>query len=192
MTSNRLTKIYTRTGDKGQTALATGSRVSKTAPRITALGDVDELNSSIGVLNSELPESPYQTQLLEIQHWLFDLGGELASRRQSIDSRHVDQLENWIDTMNVDLPPLKNFILPGGDRDTARAHMARSICRRAERTLWLCHQTDQINSDAIRFVNRLSDYLFVLARTLGRRDNAEEVLWNPRQFSQAPPPVHNE
>ena len=180
----RLSKIYTRTGDKGETGLGDGSRVSKTAPRVEAMGSVDELNSIVGVVVEELLASnqPDLTSVAEfirtLQHRIFDLGGELSIPGfEIISAKHVVVIEQQLDVMNEQLDPLENFILPGGSRLIANCHMARSICRRAERNIAALAQTESVNANAMEFINRLSDYLFVLARTCARLTQVNEVLW---------------
>ena len=176
---NRLSKIVTRTGDDGSTGLADGSRVPKESPRIEACGAVDELNSSIGVLlaQSGLP-APMGEQLLEIQHDLFDLGGELAIPGSVvIHAQQVEALEALVETWNAELPSLREFVLPGGGAAAAHCHMARSICRRAERRCWALSRSEPIGPQALRYLNRLSDLLFVLARVLARRATGSEVMW---------------
>ncbi len=180
---NRLSKIYTRTGDQGTTGLGNGDRVAKDATRVEAYGAVDELNSAIGVLLStaELPLQ-IQTELIRIQHQLFDLGGEFSiPGHQAIDGAAVEGLERLLDDINSELPPLKDFILPGGNPSGAACHMARTICRRAERRAWTLANTDNVNEHALKYLNRLSDLLFVLARALNRRNGDEETLWQKGQ-----------
>jgi len=175
---NRLSKIYTRTGDDGTTGLGDGSRVAKDSVRVTAYGTTDELNCVIGmVLSHELPE---QTRVVfdEIQHHLFDLGGELCiPGHQAINDEHVTWLEQVLDAFNEDLPPLKDFILPGGTAAAAHCHLARTVCRRAERCTITLSQLEEIPPCAVRYLNRLSDLLFVLARVLARHEGGSEVLW---------------
>ncbi len=182
--SNRLTRIYTRSGDQGTTGLANGTRVAKTHPRIEALGEVDELNSLIGILAADLSErDPLHPEMRRIQNDLFDLGGELAVADPAysvIDLPAVDQLEQQLDRHNATLPALENFILPGGNRPAANAHFARSVCRRAERRLVELAAQETVNPQAIAYLNRLSDLLFVYARLLARREGGSEVLWQPR------------
>ena len=176
---NRLSKIVTRTGDDGSTGLADGSRVPKESPRIEACGSVDELNSSLGVLLAQtgLP-APMGEQLLEIQHDLFDLGGELAIPGSVIiHAQQVEALEALVNSWNAELPALREFVLPGGGGAAAHCHMARSICRRAERRCWALSRSEPIGPQALRYLNRLSDLLFVLARVLARRANGSEVMW---------------
>ena len=176
--SHRLTKIYTRTGDDGSTGLAANSRVQKDDARIEAMGDVDELNSALGLLLTETLPDDARTLLVQIQHRLFDLGGELAMPEyQTLSAAHTFALETAIDHWNTSLPPLKDFILPGGSRSGAQCHLARTMCRRAERRLvHLHHQTPQ-RPEVLRYLNRLSDLLFVLARVLNREAGQEVTYW---------------
>lgn len=180
----RLSKVYTRTGDAGDTGLADGRRLAKDHPRVEAMGSVDELNSQLGVLLACLAEQGHQALcdvLAPIQHRLFDLGGELAVPGQMIiDEADVAALESLIDQYNADLEPLKNFILPGGSQNIALAHLARSVCRRAERRYLTLAAHEQVNQQARIYLNRLSDLLFVLARTIARLDGTSEVLWQPK------------
>jgi len=175
---NRLSKIYTRTGDKGTTGLGDGSRVDKDSLRVEAFGTVDELNSAVGmVLATELPEA-IRTCLTRTQHELFDLGGELCMPGYTlVPDSYVDGLEASLDVFNEDLPPLKDFILPGGSEAAARCHLARTIARRAERRVITLAQKEEVNPASIRYLNRLSDLLFVIARVLARHDGGSEVLW---------------
>jgi cob(I)alamin adenosyltransferase len=175
---NRLSKIYTRTGDKGVTGLGDGTRVDKDSLRVEAFGTVDELNSAVGmVLACALPERIGEC-LLRIQHELFDLGGELCMPGTLlIPDGYVDQLEHDLDALNADLPPLQDFILPGGSEAAARCHLARTIARRAERRVVSLAREQAVNAVSIRYLNRLSDLLFVTARVLARADGGKEVLW---------------
>ena len=175
---NRLSKIYTRTGDKGTTGLGDGSRVDKDDLRVETFGTVDELNSVIGlVLASEL-DTPIRDCLTRTQHELFDLGGELCMPGYTlIPEICVDQLEIDLDRFNEDLPPLKDFILPGGSESAARCHFARTVCRRAERLMVSLGKVENINKISLRYLNRLSDLLFVIARVLARTNGGKEVLW---------------
>lgn len=188
--SHRLTRLYTRQGDKGTTGLANGERIAKNHPRIEALGDVDELNSLLGLLAAEVsPQAPLYTEVTQLQNDLFDLGGELAvadPQYSVIDAACVEALEEQLDHRNESLPPLQEFILPGGNRAAAQAHLARSVCRRAERRLVELAATETVNPLAIAYLNRLSDLLFVYARLLARRDGGSEILWQPRQSRQRP------
>jgi cob(I)alamin adenosyltransferase len=180
---HRLTKIYTRTGDDGTTGLSDGSRVKKNSPRMQAIGAIDETNSVLGVLVAELPAGDALAAMFTtIQHDLFDLGGELSIPGAAmIDAIRVAWLEEQTDGLNQALPPLKNFILPGGNRAAAFCHLARTICRRAERDLVGLAESEAVNDEGRRFLNRLSDLLFVAARTIARRDGGQEVLWQQRK-----------
>lgn len=178
---HRLSKIYTRTGDNGSTGLGDGSRVAKDNVRVESFGEVDELNAHIGLLRAELEaDHACQTVLSEIQHDLFDLGGELCiPGYRLLKAEGVDGLEKEIDKLNASLPMLKEFILPGGSRAASLAHVARTICRRAERRVYtLSCQQDNVGPLPLQYLNRLSDYLFVLARTLAHENDGREVLWN--------------
>ncbi len=177
---NRLSKIATRTGDDGTTGLGDGRRVSKDDARIAAIGDVDELNSCIGVLLCEPMPSDVRSVLLQVQNDLFDLGGELSIPGHSmIQESHLAQLDRWLAEYNGTLPALKEFILSGGSRSAALAHVARTVCRRAERAIVALGKVESagVNDAPRRYVNRLSDLMFVLARVLNRADGGEDVLW---------------
>ena len=176
---NRLSKIYTRTGDDGSTGLGDGSRVGKDSARVNAYGTVDEANSTIGLLlAAELPDGVREL-LTRIQHQLFDLGGELCiPGHAAVFDADVDALEARLDHYNDDLPPLKDFILPGGGEAAARCHIARTVVRRAERDAVTLSRHDAVRPQAIRYLNRLSDLLFVLARVLARSSGHGEVLWD--------------
>jgi len=177
---NRLTRIYTRTGDDGSTGLAGGGRLGKDSPRIEAIGSVDELNSLLGLLLSDELPAEVRDTLSPIQHRLFDLGGELAMPDTTLmRDAWVTQLEQQLDRLNSQLPPLKNFVLPGGNRPAAHCHVARSACRRAERELLRLSRDEQVNSASLKYLNRLSDLLFVVARVLARQDGGQEILWQP-------------
>jgi len=178
---NRLSKIYTRTGDDGTTGLGSGERVAKDSLRIDTIGAVDELNCAIGrVLVHDLRD-PVRECLQEIQHKLFDLGGEISiPGYQAIKEDDVGRLESHLNDFNAQLPPLKEFILPGGGRAAADCHMARAICRRAERRLVSLAREEEVAEHARMYLNRLSDLLFVLCRSLARDEGGVEVLWrNP-------------
>ncbi|MGR8948346.1 MAG: cob(I)yrinic acid a,c-diamide adenosyltransferase [Gammaproteobacteria bacterium] len=182
---HRLSKIYTKTGDKGTTGLGDGERISKTDPRVAAMGDIDELNSLLGVLICELPQGAMADALLLIQHDLFDLGGELSIPGSSLlPADGVSRLESLIDDYNEDLPPLKEFILPGGSRGAAQCHLARATCRRAERRIVALSLDAEVNETSLKYINRLSDLLFVLARVISRLDGGAEVTWNRDRFTQ--------
>ena len=184
---HRLSKIYTRTGDAGTTGLGDGSRVAKDDLRIEALGDVDELNSSLGLLRSHISVSDLSAEqktkwdksLSLIQHWLFDLGGEVCIPNFNlVQPVSIEFLEKEIDDMNDALPMLKDFILPAGSLACSFAHQARSVCRRAERRLMAVHSRDQnIQAASLQLLNRLSDWLFVASRTLQLQSGGSEVLW---------------
>ena len=179
---NRLTKIYTRTGDDGTTGLGSGERVEKDCPRVEAYGTVDELNACLGLVLAT-PDLPIliRNNLMEIQHRLFDLGGELAvPGRDVILASDSSGLEQLLDGLNADLPPLKDFVLPGGTPGAAVCHLARAVCRRAERRVITLHRVEHINAESVRYLNRLSDLLFVMSRVLCRVDNGAEVIWKPR------------
>ena len=175
---HRLTKIYTRTGDGGTTGLADGSRVAKDEPRIEAIGAIDELNSALGVLLAESLPGDVHDCLAGAQNDLFDLGGELSVPGHAIMTEaHVARLEKLLDHFNSGLPPLKDFILPGGSRAASLAHVARTVCRRAERRLVALSRQEKIPPAALPYLNRLSDLLFVLARTLNRHAGGSDILW---------------
>lgn len=179
---NRLTRIYTRTGDDGSTGLGTGERVAKDCARVEAYGTVDELNACIGLVLA-IPALPgaVRDSLTAIQHRLFDLGGELAvpGRDVLIAGDSLD-LERALDALNDDLPPLKDFVLPGGTPGGAACHLARTVCRRAERRLITLQRSDAVNPESVRYLNRLSDLLFVMSRVLCRADGGSEVIWKSR------------
>lgn len=182
---NRLSRIYTRTGDAGTTGLGDGSRVGKDAPRIQALGDVDELNSSLGLLLCETLPDDTRAELLRIQHDLFDLGGELCIPGfRSISETQVARLEQLLEKYNSQLAPLANFILPGGSRAASLAHLARTICRRAERSVVSLGAVEDVSELVRQYLNRLSDLLFVLGRILNRFAGGTDVLWNQAEKKQ--------
>lgn len=180
---NRLTKLYTKTGDDGTTGLGDGSRTTKDSSRIEAVGTIDELNSWIGLLLAELPANePLIEPLTDIQHRLFDLGGELAVPGfQLIQSDMVSDLEILCDQLNEELPPLKEFILPGGSKSAGLCHMARAVARRAERIIVTLSKEDTVGEDLRQYINRLSDVLFVMARQLARRDGGQEIFWKSKR-----------
>lgn len=182
---HRLSKIYTRTGDKGSTALGDGSRVPKEHLRVEAYGTVDEANSTVGLVLAvlDLPE-PVRRCLTQVQHDLFDLGAELCiPTHRVIGAAHVARLEAELDAFNAALPPLKEFILPGGGPAAAACHLARTVCRRAERRGWSLARQESVAAEALIYLNRLSDLLFVVARIIARHENGEEILWR-----RTPPP----
>jgi len=175
---NRLSKIYTRTGDDGTTGLGDGARVDKDSLRVETFGTVDELNSLVGlVLASDISDDA-RSCLTRTQHELFDLGGELCMPGYTlVPESCIDQMESDLDRFNEDLPALKDFILPGGSESAARCHLARTVCRRAERLMVSLAKVEDINEVSMRYLNRLSDLLFVMARVLARANGGSEVLW---------------
>lgn len=176
--ANRLTRIYTRTGDGGTTGLADRSRVAKDAPRIEAIGAVDELNSVIGLLLAEELPDAERACLTGVQHDLFDLGGELSVPGHVIIGKaHVERVESELDRLNAELPSLRDFVLPGGSRAAAAAHLARTVCRRAERRLVTLSRKHKVTPEMRAYLNRLSDLLFVIARVLNRHAGRQDVLW---------------
>jgi len=182
---NRLSKIATRTGDDGTTGLGDGRRVRKDDARIAAIGEVDELNSNLGVLLCESLPEDVRSALTEVQHDLFDLGGELCIPGHTmITDKQLAQLDGWLTDYNATLPPLKEFILPGGSRAAALAHVCRTVCRRAERAIVALGEAETINAAPRQYVNRLSDLLFVLARVLNRVDGGSDVLWQHERGSK--------
>ena len=179
---NRLSKIATRTGDGGETGLGDGRRVAKDSARIQTLGDIDELNSSIGVLLAEKMPAELRAALLHAQHGLFDLGGEVCIPGHTmITAAHVARLDGLLATHNRRLPPLKEFILPGGTRAAALAHLARTTCRRAERSLVALGRAEPVGERARQYLNRLSDLLFVFGRALNRAGRRGDVLWRHKR-----------
>ena len=176
---HRLSKIVTRTGDAGTTGLGDGSRVAKDSQRIEAIGAVDELNSTLGLLLSETLSKPCASVLIDVQHDLFDLGGELSIPGHfTVTDAHVLRLDAAVERFNADLSPLKEFILPGGTRAASLAHIARTVCRRAERALVRLAQTEPVSGPARKYINRLSDLLFVIARVQNREAKLGDVLWH--------------
>jgi len=179
---HRISKIYTRTGDAGQTGLGDGRRVLKSNARIHAIGEIDETNTTIGLLLTEKLPANVRTLLIDVQHDLFDLGGEVCIPGMSMmTTRQVERLEEAIDHHNAGLEPLKDFILPGGSRAAALAHHARAVCRRTERALVALAQIETVNDGARQYLNRLSDLLFVLGRVLNREEEHGDVLWQKRK-----------
>ncbi|MCV6590569.1 MAG: cob(I)yrinic acid a,c-diamide adenosyltransferase [Marinobacterium sp.] len=180
--ADRLTRIYTRRGDSGQTSLASGTRVDKYDLRVEAMGELDELNCQLGLLLSHLDNNDSLRPILaSLQHRLFDMGGEIAmdnNNYQALTADDVNQLEQSLDALNDTLPPLKEFILPGGSQTAALCHQSRALCRRAERRLYQLAEQHSVNPQSLAWLNRLSDLLFVCARVLARRNNGQEVLWN--------------
>lgn len=179
---HRLSKIYTRTGDGGTTGLADGQRVAKHDLRVEAFGTIDELNSQLGLLIAHGIPSNVLNPLRRIQHELFDLGSELCMPGYKVlCDEHVKALESWLDGYNRDLPPLKEFILPGGSLAASQCHVVRTVCRRAERICSELLDTQSISAVSLAYLNRLSDLLFVVARVLARLDQGSEILWQPNQ-----------
>lgn len=175
---NRLSKIYTRTGDDGTTGLGDGSRINKDSLRVEAMGDVDELNSVIGIMLTEAMSDALATMLTQIQHDLFNLGGEICIPGYVIlKQARIEDLEKMIDSLNDDLAPLKEFILPGGCKAAAYCHLARTVCRRAERKLVELHRNEKVTDISLQYLNRLSDLLFVMCRTINKQAGVSDVLW---------------
>lgn len=185
---NRLSRIYTRTGDEGTTGLGDGSRIAKDSLRIEAMGDVDELNCAIGMILTAPLQDEIRATLSEVQHKLFDLGGELCMPGYAaISADDISWLEQELDHYNNNLPPLKEFILPGGGPAAAACHLARAICRRAERHLVALSREETLSPAARAYLNRLSDLLFVLSRVLARVEGGSEVMWrHDRQRRKLP------
>lgn len=184
----RLSKIYTRTGDQGETGLGDGRRVPKDHPRVEAIGEVDSLNSQLGVLLAGLADESRLNEVSEVlapcQHRLFDLGGELAMPAyQALDAAEVERLEAAIDTWNDELGPLENFILPGGSLLIAQAHVCRSLARTAERRCQQLNAVEPLSAVSLAYINRMSDLLFVAARIIARREGIPEILWQPAKSS---------
>ena len=176
--AKRLTRIYTRQGDDGTTAVVGGARLPKYDARIEAIGTVDELNSTVGLLRAQPLDPPIDQAQEAIQHRLFDLGGELAMPgTELLGDAVTSDLERLLDGFNADLPALEEFVLPGGNEAAARCHLARAVCRRAERALLQLACDAAVNPASIKYLNRLSDLLFVLARVLARSDGGAEVTW---------------
>lgn len=176
---NRLSKIYTKTGDDGTTGLGDGSRVAKDSLRVEAYGTVDEANSAIGLVlaNASVPDD-IRRCLTEVQHDLFELGGELCiPGHAAVEDSFIERLERDLDRLNADLPALKDFILPGGGHAAAACHLARTIVRRAERRVGSLRSEETVRDEALRYLNRLSDLLFVIARVLARAESGREVIW---------------
>ena len=181
---HRLSKITTRTGDAGETGLGDGARVAKDSARIAALGDIDELSSAIGVVLAEQVPSDMRALLEQVQHDLFDLGGELSIPGHTLlTEKQVTDLETALERWNGALPPLKEFILPGGSRAAAAAHLARTVCRRAERSLVALGRREPVSELARRYLNRLSDLLFVAGRSLNRAAGGSDVQWKHKRKS---------
>ncbi len=177
----RLTKLVTRTGDHGTTGMADGSRVAKNDPRVHCLGEVDELNATLGLALSLLEDGPVQQNLFAVQHDLFDIGAEICQPGKTlITDDYVTGLEQQVETLNADLPALKEFILPGGSTAVASLQLARTVCRRVERFLVELAASEDLNPVTVKYINRLSDLLFTLARTQARAEGDGEVYWNSK------------
>ena len=179
----RLNKIYTRTGDSGTAGLVDGSRVSKSSRRMAAIGDVDEANAAVGFAIASLADDELAEQLRRIQNELFDLGADIATPGEvegalRILGGQVERLEREMDAMNANLEPLRSFILPGGSPDVAALHLARTVVRRAERSAVALNESERVNPDALAYLNRLSDLLFVAARFVAAKQGGD-VLWQP-------------
>lgn len=177
--ADRITKVYTKTGDEGDTGLSTGLRVRKDCSQIHAIGDVDELNSVIGMVACYEMPAELKEALVYIQHQLFNVGAELNNAELKFMNKHiVKELEGKIDTYNQTLPPLKNFILPGGGHASATCHLARTVCRRAERSVVMLTEDLNLNPELQIYLNRLSDFLFIACRVLAKHSGAKETLWS--------------
>ena len=185
-------KIYTKTGDKGTTALYGGTRVSKASARVESYGNIDELNSFIGLAKSEITNEKVLNQLKKIQFDLFTLGSESATPIDKltlangksrltlmISEKEIEELENWMDEFETQLEPLQYFILPGGGKSATSLHVCRTVCRRAERSLVFLNESEEVRPELIKYLNRLSDYLFVLARYISKLNGEKEEYWNP-------------
>ena len=185
-------KIYTKTGDKGETALYGGTRVSKASARVESYGNIDELNSFIGFAKSEITDEKVLFQLKKIQFDLFTVGSESATPTDKltlangksrlslmISEVEIEELENWMDEFEKELKPLQYFILPGGGKAATSLHICRTVCRRAERSLVFLNESEEVRPELIKYLNRLSDYLFVLARHISHLNNESEEYWNP-------------
>ncbi len=180
---NRLSKIYTRTGDKGTTGMGDGSRVDKDSLRVAAIGDVDELNSVIGMVICKCSAGEVKESLITIQHDLFNLGGQLTMPEcKLITEQRIKWLEQTLDKMNKDLPSLKEFILPGGGEAAVHCHLSRTVCRRTERTLVALSKEFEFSKNVMAYINRLSDFLFVACRVLSRQAGEDEVYWQSERL----------
>ncbi len=184
--ANRLTKITTTTGDDGKTSLADGERIDKSELRVHAIGEVDELNSLLGVLEASGITDDISGYILNIQHRLFDIGGELAiPGNAAISPESIERLEQLIESYNEDLPALREFILPGGSLPASLCHMARTVCRRVERTLVALGHDEYLNPETLRYINRLSDFLFVMARYLNQQKGGKEIFWDSERLKRS-------
>jgi len=182
----RLSKIYTRTGDKGTTGMADGTRIDKDSAQVAAIGDVDELNSVIGLVICKCQQGDVKEILITIQHDLFNLGGQLSMPESDmVTEERIKWLEQNLDKMNEDLPPLKEFILPGGGEASAYCHLARTVCRRTERSIVSLAKEVEFNNNVSAYINRLSDLLFVMCRVLSRQSGESEVYWQSDRLKQS-------
>ena len=181
--ANRLTKIYTRTGDDGSTGMADGSRVAKDDLLVHAIGEVDELNSQLAVLACHAPVE-FVAPIKVIQNELFNVGAELAMKHAIIEQHSVDTLERSLDEMNQSLEPLKEFILPGGGLAASHCHVSRAVCRRVERSLVSLNEQKKLNVYLMAYINRLSDYLFVLTRAISKQEGADEIYWQSERLKE--------
>ncbi len=181
--ANRLTKIYTRTGDDGSTGMADGSRLAKDDLLVHAIGEVDELNSQLAVLLCHAP-AVFVDDIRNIQNELFNVGAELAMNHAIIKQGSVDLLEQSLDALNESLKPLKEFILPGGGLAASHCHVARATCRRTERSLVSLNKKNELNIHLMAYINRLSDYLFVLARAISKQEGADEIYWQSEKLKK--------
>lgn len=181
--ANRLTKIYTRTGDDGSTGMADGTRIAKDDLLVSAIGDVDELNSQLAVVANLSPKL-FVSSIKKIQNELFNVGAELAMGQAIVKQDCVDDLEKNLDKLNQELPALKEFILPGGGLSASHCHVARAICRRVERTLVALNKTKSVTKILLAYINRLSDYLFVLARAISKEVGEKEVYWQSERLKK--------
>ncbi|WP_313215884.1 cob(I)yrinic acid a,c-diamide adenosyltransferase [Soonwooa sp.] len=185
-------KVYTKTGDKGETGLYGGTRISKASSRVESYGNIDELNAFIGVAKSYVTDSRVLEQLKKIQFDLFTVGSEAATPIDKlflangkarlplvISEKEIEELENWIDAFEEELEPLQYFILPGGGKAATHFHVARTVCRRAERSMVFLNESEEVRPELIKYLNRLSDYLFVLSRYISKIENEPEEYWNP-------------
>lgn len=185
-------KVYTKTGDKGETGLYGGTRISKASARVESYGNIDELNAFIGVAKSYVTDARVLDQLKKIQFDLFTVGSEAATPVDKlflangnarlplvISETEIEELENWIDAFEEELEPLQYFILPGGGKAATHFHVARTVCRRAERSMVFLNESEEVRPELIKYLNRLSDYLFVLSRYISKIDNEPEEYWNP-------------
>ncbi len=183
---NRLSKIYTRTGDDGTTGLANGERIDKSNIRLEVIGNIDEINSLIGVIEATDIPDDISGYLLNIQHQLFDIGGEIATPgNAAVSPACVERLEELIESYNENLPKLKEFVLPGGSLSASVFHLARSVCRRCERSMVELSRTEYVNPETLRYINRLSDLLFVLARALNQGEGGKEIFWDSERLKRS-------